>query len=99
MRRSTVSVRRRWKLLARPRLVVVALIAGGLYWRSHRATKLDRERHNRSRRLHQHHRGCGIRRYIEARALRIQLEQSPFLDLVSDRKVNANIEADGPFRR
>ncbi len=32
-------------------------------------------------------------------ALSIQLEQSPFLDLISERKVNADFEADGPSRR
>ena len=31
--------------------------------------------------------------------LAIQLEQSPFLDLVSEGKVNRDIEADGPSRR
>ena len=31
--------------------------------------------------------------------LSIQLEQSPFLDLISERKVNRDTEADGPFRR
>ncbi len=83
----------RWKLLATAAVVIV-LLAGGLYWRSHRAIRLtDKDTivladfDNKT--------GEAVFDDTLKQGLAVQLEQSPFLDLVSERKVNATLKLMG----
>ena len=84
----------RWKWLPVAVVICVALIAGELYLRSHRAPKLtDKDTivlgdfDNKT--------GDAVFDDTLKQGLAIQLGQSPFLDLVSDRKVNATLKQMG----
>jgi tetratricopeptide (TPR) repeat protein len=88
--------RSRWKWLAVAVLVCVAMLAGGSYWnwRSHRPPKLtDKDTivladfDNKT--------GDPVFDDTLKQGLAIQLGQSPFLDLVSDRKVNGTLKQMG----
>jgi eukaryotic-like serine/threonine-protein kinase len=83
-------VRFRWKGLAAAAAVGCAMFAGGLYWRSHRPVKLtDKDAivladfDNKT--------GDAVFDDTLRQGLSIQLQQSPFLTLVSERKVNATL--------
>ena len=73
-------LRRRWKLLATAALVVVVLITGGLYWRSHRTPKLS-EKDSIVLADFTNTTGDPVFDDTLKQGLRIQLEQSPFLAL------------------
>jgi serine/threonine protein kinase/Tfp pilus assembly protein PilF len=80
-------LRRHSRLFATATLVAVALIAGGLYWHSRRLVALGQKD---TIVLADFTNTTGDRVFDDAlkQALRIQLHQSPFLDLISERKVN-----------
>src|ERR1035437_7011694 len=79
-------LRRRWALLATAAVVVIALIAGGLYWRARKATTLT-EKDTIVLADFVNTTGDSVFDDTLKQGLSVQLEQSPFLDLVSDRKV------------
>jgi serine/threonine protein kinase/DNA-binding winged helix-turn-helix (wHTH) protein/tetratricopeptide (TPR) repeat protein len=90
-RRSEHPLLSRWKLLATAAVVIVALLAGLLYWRSRKAvtfTSKDKIV------LADFVNTTGDVIFDDAlkQALAIQLEQSPFLTVVSDRKVNETLK-------
>jgi eukaryotic-like serine/threonine-protein kinase len=76
-----------WKILVPVAALVVALVAGGLNWRSHRAAKLtDKD----TIILADFDNKTGDSMFDDTlrQGLSVQLEQSPFLKLVSERKMN-----------
>jgi DNA-binding winged helix-turn-helix (wHTH) protein/tetratricopeptide (TPR) repeat protein len=76
-------------------LAVVALIAGGIYWRSwHKVTALT-ERDTIVLADFTNSTGDNVFDDTLKQGLAIQLEQSPFLELVSDRKVNETLKMMG----
>ena len=84
----------RWKWLAAAAVVCVVIIAGGLYWRSHRPAKLT-EQDTLVAGDFDNTTGDAVFDDSLKRALFIQLRQSPFLTLLSDRKVNATLKLMG----
>jgi serine/threonine protein kinase/Flp pilus assembly protein TadD len=82
---------RRWKLLATAAVVAVALLAGGLYWRSRKTTPLTNKD---TIVLADFVNTTGDAVFDDAlkQALAIQLEQSPFLNVLSDRKVTETLK-------
>ena len=83
-----------WKWLAVAAVVCVAMIAVGLYWRSHQRVQLtDKDTivladfDNKT--------GDAVFDDTLKQGLSVQLEQSPFLDLIADRKVNATLKLMG----
>jgi serine/threonine protein kinase/tetratricopeptide (TPR) repeat protein len=85
-RRSDHPVLSRWKLLAAMVIVVVALLAGGLYWQSHRAIKFtDQDTiviadfDNKT--------GDPVFDDALKTGLTVALNQSPFLNVLSDNRV------------
>jgi serine/threonine protein kinase/tetratricopeptide (TPR) repeat protein len=79
-----------WKIMA-PAAVVVALIAGGLYYRSHRAKPLtDKD----TIVLADFANGTGDPVFDDTlkTALSVSLNQSPFLNVLSDNKVAATLK-------
>jgi len=79
-----------WKI-AIPVAALVAFVTGGLYWRSHRMVKLtDKDAivladfENKT--------GDPVFDDTLKQALAIQLEQSPFLNVLSDQKVNESLK-------
>ncbi len=85
-RRREHPVYSRWKLLATAVVVVAALIAGGLYWHSRKATTLG-EKDTIVLADFVNTTGDAVFDDSLKQALAIQLEQSPFLTVLSDRKV------------
>ncbi len=85
-RRREHPVLRRLKLLATAAVVVVALIAGGLYWRSRKTTTLT-EKDTVVLADFVNTTGDSVFDDALKQALSIQLEQSPILTVLSDRKV------------
>ena len=85
-RRSEHPVLSRWKPLATVAVVLVALLAGILYWRSRKAAVFTNKD---TIVLADFVNTTGDAVFDDAlkQALAIQLEQSPFLTVVSDRKV------------
>jgi serine/threonine protein kinase/Tfp pilus assembly protein PilF len=84
----------RWRLLATAAVIVVALLAGGLYWRSRHATKLT-EKDTIVLSDFTNSTGDSVFDDTLKQGLSIQLEQSPFLVLVSERKVNGTLKLMG----
>jgi eukaryotic-like serine/threonine-protein kinase len=78
--------RRRWALLATAAVVVIALIAGGLYWRTPKVNTLT-EKDTLVLADFVNTTGDSVFDDTLKQALAIQLEQSPFLAVLSDRKV------------
>ena len=70
------------------------LPAGWLYWRSHRPAKLT-EQDTIVLADFDNKTGDAVFDDTLKQGLSVQLEQSPFLDLVSDRKVNATLKLMG----
>jgi DNA-binding winged helix-turn-helix (wHTH) protein/tetratricopeptide (TPR) repeat protein len=94
---SFVEVRQRpWsRFLGAAALVVVALIAGGIYWQSwHKVTALT-ARDTIVLADFTNSTGDNVFDDTLKQGLAIQLEQSPFLELVSDRKVNETLKLMG----
>jgi serine/threonine protein kinase/tetratricopeptide (TPR) repeat protein len=87
-------LRRRWKLLATAALVVVVLITGGLYWHLRRIPTLT-EKDTIVLANFTNTTGDKVFDDTLRQALRIQLEQSPFLDLISESKVNETLQLMG----
>ncbi len=84
----------RWTILATVALVVVALLAGGFYWRSRKARTLT-EKDTIVLADFVNTTGDPVFDDTLKQALSVQLEQSPFLDLVSERKVNGTLKLMG----
>ena len=84
----------RWKLLATVAVVVIALIAGGVYWRSQRSPKLT-EKDTIVLADFTNTTGDSVFDDTLKQGLSIQLEQTPFLDLISERKVNETLKLMG----
>ena len=83
-----------WILVPAAVLVVAALIAGGLYYRSQRAHALT-ERDTIVLSDFDNKTGDAVFDDTLKQGLSVQLEQSPFLALVSDRKVNETLKLMG----
>jgi serine/threonine protein kinase len=83
----------RRKLLAATAVVLIAAIAGGLYWRSRKTTLTERD----TIMLSDFANTTGDSVFDETlkQGLSVQLEQSPFLDLVSERKVTDTLKLMG----
>jgi eukaryotic-like serine/threonine-protein kinase len=83
----------RRKLLAATAVVLIAAIAGGLYWRSRKTTLTERD----TIMLSDFANTTGDSVFDETlkQGLAVQLEQSPFLDLVSERKVTDTLKLMG----
>jgi len=86
--------RRLWTLAAAAALLAIIVVTGGLYWRSRNRPKLtDKDTivladfDNKT--------GDAIFDDTLRQGLSVQLEQSPFLDLISERKVNATLKLMG----
>src|SRR5664280_1741977 len=84
----------RWRLLATAVVIVVALLAGGLYWRSRKARTLT-EKDTIVLSDFVNTTGDSVFDDTLKQGLSVQLEQSPFLDLVSERKVNETLKLMG----
>jgi DNA-binding winged helix-turn-helix (wHTH) protein/tetratricopeptide (TPR) repeat protein len=76
-------------------LAVVALIAGGIYWRSWHKVTAFTERDTIVLADFTNSTGDNVFDDTLKQGLAIQLEQSPFLELVSDRKVNETLKMMG----
>jgi serine/threonine protein kinase/tetratricopeptide (TPR) repeat protein len=83
-----------WKIAAPAGLLLLALVAGGLYYGSHRNQRLTGKD---SVVLSDFTNTTGDSVFDDAlqQGLSIQLEQSPFLDLVSEHKVNETLKLMG----
>jgi serine/threonine protein kinase/tetratricopeptide (TPR) repeat protein len=84
----------RWRLLATAAVIVVALLAGGLYWRSRKARTLT-EKDTIVLSDFTNTTGDSVFDDTLKQGLSVQLEQSPFLALVSERKVNETLKLMG----
>jgi eukaryotic-like serine/threonine-protein kinase len=85
---------RRWLALAA--VVVIASIAGGLYWkRSHKTPAKFTDKDSIVLADFDNKTGDPVFDDTLKQGLSVQLEQSPFLYLVSDRKVNATLKLMG----
>jgi serine/threonine protein kinase/tetratricopeptide (TPR) repeat protein len=79
-----------WKIVVPAAALLVALIAGGVYWRAHRLAKLtDKD----TLVLADFTNATGDAVFDESlkRALAVSLQQSPFLSLLSDQQVQQTI--------
>ena len=84
----------RWKLLATAAVVITALLAGGLYWRARKAAPLG-EKDTIVLADFTNTTGDSVFDDTLKQGLAVQLEQSPFLDLISDKKVNDTLKLMG----
>jgi eukaryotic-like serine/threonine-protein kinase len=86
-------IARRWKVVV-PAVVVAALIGGVLFWRSHRAPALtDKDTIVLADFVNKT--GDPVFDDTLKQALTVDLEQSPFLNILSDRKVAATLSLMG----
>jgi hypothetical protein len=76
----------RWKLVVPIAALVVIFIAGGLYWRSHRLAKLT-ERDTIVLADFTNTTGDPVFDGALRQGLSVQLEQSPFLSLLSEERI------------
>ena len=83
--------RRRWALLATAAVVVIALIVGGVYWRTRKLNTLT-EKDTIVLADFVNTTGDPVFDDTLKQALAIQLEQSPFLTVLSDRKVSETLK-------
>jgi len=86
--------RKFWKF-AIPVLLVALLVAGGLYYRSHQTTTRLTDKDSIVLSDFTNTTGDSVFDDTLKQGLSIQLEQSPFLDLISERKVNATLKLMG----
>ena len=84
----------RRKLLAATAVVLIAAIAGGLYWRSRKTAPLT-EKDTIVLSDFANTTGDSVFDETLKQGLAVQLEQSPFLDLVSERKVTDTLKLMG----
>jgi serine/threonine protein kinase/Flp pilus assembly protein TadD len=89
-----VGRRKLWKI-AVPVLLVALLVAGGLYYRSHRQSKRLTDKDTIVLSDFDNKTGDSVFDDTLKQGLSVQLEQSPFLALVSDRKVNETLKLMG----
>ncbi len=80
-------VRRHWKLLVSAAIVLAAVVGGVLYWRSHRTIHLS-EKDTIVLADFANSTGDPVFDGTLKQALSIQLEQSPFLNVLSDKQVS-----------
>ena len=86
----------RGKLLATAAVVVIALVTGGIYWkRSHKTTAKLTDKDTIVLADFDNKTGDAVFDDTLKQGLSVQLEQSPFLDLVSERKVNETLKLMG----
>ena len=81
---------RLWKSLTAAVLLIAALVAGGFYWRAHRAPKLGDED---TLVLADFNNTTGDAVFDDTlkQALSVQLGQSPFLNILSDARIRATL--------
>ena len=84
-------VRRHWKLLVSAAIVLAAVVGGVLYWRSHRITHLS-EKDTIVLADFANSTGDPVFDGTLKQALAIQLEQSPFLNVLSDKQVSDTLK-------
>ena len=84
----------RWTLLTTAAIVLVALIAGGVYWRTRKPRTLT-EKDTIVLADFVNTTGDAVFDDTLKQGLSVQLEQSPFLTLVSERKVNETLKRMG----
>ena len=90
-----VPLMRRWKLLSAAAVVIVALVATGINWgRSHQMAKLT-ERDTLVLADFANTTGDSVFDDTLKEGLAVQLGQSPFLTLISERKVNETLKLMG----
>ncbi|MGA8501903.1 MAG: protein kinase [Candidatus Sulfotelmatobacter sp.] len=97
---STTPPRARWKFLLPAAVVVVALIAAGLYWRSRSATPAATpatltEKDTVVLADFDNKTGDSVFDDALKQALAVQLGQSPFINILSDRKVGETLRLMG----
>jgi eukaryotic-like serine/threonine-protein kinase len=85
---------RRWKSLVLAGFVITALVAGGLYWNSHRASPLT-EKDTIVLADFVNTTGDSLFDTTLKQALAVDLEQSPFLNVLSDSKVSGTLRLMG----
>jgi serine/threonine protein kinase/Flp pilus assembly protein TadD len=90
-RQSEHPLLKRWKLLATAAVVAVALLAGGLSWRSRKTAPLT-DKDTIVLADFANTTGDTVFDGTLKQALGIQLEQSPFLNVLSDRKVTETLK-------
>jgi len=83
-----------WKIVAPGAVVLIALLAGGLYWRSHRSAKLT-EKDTIVLADFTNTTGDAIFDDTLKQALATQLAQSPFLNILSDQRVSDTLRLMG----
>ena len=83
-----------WIWAAAAAFLVVLIAAGGLYWRARNRPKLS-DKDTIVLSDFDNNTGDAIFDDTLGQGLRVQLEQSPFLDLISERKVNATLKLMG----
>jgi len=83
-----------WKILAPAAIVVAGLIAGGIYYHSHQCSSLT-EKDTIVLADFTNTTGDPVFDDTLKQALAVQLEQSPFLNILSDRKVAATLRMMG----
>jgi len=83
-----------WKVVVPSGVVVVALIASGLYYRSHRAKPLT-EKDSVVLADFDNRTGDAVFDDALKQALAVELGQSPFLNVLSDRKVSETLQMMG----
>jgi serine/threonine protein kinase/Tfp pilus assembly protein PilF len=84
----------RWKIIAPAVVILAALIGGLLYWRSHRAPALT-EKDSVVLADFANTTGEAVFDDTLKQALRVQLEQSPFLNVLSEQKVGEQLRLMG----
>ena len=95
-----VAGRKLWKVLVPAAVVVAVLIAGGVYWRSRSATPVTKaapltERDTVVLADFINSTGDPVFDGTLKQALAVELEQSPFLNILSDRKVGETLKLMG----
>jgi len=83
-----------WKMIVPVAVLIVALVAGGLFWRSHTSAKLT-EKDTIVLADFSNTTGDGIFDDTLKQALATQLAQSPFLNILSDQRVNETLRMMG----
>ena len=84
-------IRRHWRLLVNTAVFLAFVIGGGLYWRLHRTSHLS-QRDTIVLADFANSTGDPVFDGTLKQALAIQLEQSPFLNVLSDKQVNDTLK-------
>jgi DNA-binding winged helix-turn-helix (wHTH) protein/tetratricopeptide (TPR) repeat protein len=83
-----------WKILVPMAALIVALVAGGLYWRSHRTVKLT-DKDTIFLAEFTNNTDNPVFDGTLRQGLAIQLEQSPFLSLISEQQIQQTLQMMG----